>query len=132
MLVCPNCGAPLPAGEPGAIERCRYCEAEVRESWCDGETFTDLDDARRSAEHWSREIAGMRVHGTTRKVPREFFEQAEKSAMLAPPTEPFDVPLWADTPRCIPIITSRSRARSTRCRRSTATRRSAYAPTRRR
>jgi hypothetical protein len=70
--------------------------AYVRESWCDGETFTDLDDARRSAEHWSREIAGMRVHGTTRKVPREAFEEAEKSTMLAAPTAPFDVPLWAD------------------------------------
>lgn len=68
----------------------------VRESWCDGETFTDLDDARRSAEHWSLETAGMRVHGTTRKVPREVFEQLEKSTMLAPPTEPFDVPLWAE------------------------------------
>ena len=70
--------------------------AYVRESWCDGETFTSLDDAQRSAEHWSREIAGMRVHGTTRKVPREAFEETEKSAMLAPPTEPFDVPLWAE------------------------------------
>jgi transposase len=70
--------------------------AYVRESWCDGETFTELDDARRSAEHWSRETAGMRVHGTTRKVPREVFEEVEKPAMLAPPTEPFDVPLWAE------------------------------------
>jgi hypothetical protein len=38
----------------------------------------------------------MRVNGTTRKVPREAFEETEKSAMLAPPTEPFDVPLWAE------------------------------------
>ena len=35
------------------------------------------------------------MHGTTRKVPREAFEQTEKSLMLAPPTGPFDVPLWA-------------------------------------
>jgi transposase len=70
--------------------------AYVRESWWDGETFTELGDAQRSAEHWSREIAGMRVHGTTRKVPREAFKETEKAAMLAPPTEPFDVPLWAE------------------------------------
>ena len=68
--------------------------AYVRENWFDGETFPDLEDARRSAEHWSREIAGARVHGTTRRVPREQFEQSEKGAMLAPPTAPFDVPLW--------------------------------------
>jgi hypothetical protein len=70
--------------------------AYVRESWCDGETFTDLADAQRSAEHWSREIAGLRVHGTTRKVPREVFEEVEKASMLAAPTELFDVPLWAE------------------------------------
>ncbi|MGH2998736.1 MAG: IS21 family transposase [Gaiellaceae bacterium] len=70
--------------------------AYVRESWCDGETFTDLEDAQRSAEHWSRVIAGMRVHGTTRKVPREAFEETEKASMLPPPAEPFDVPRWAE------------------------------------
>ncbi len=68
----------------------------VRESWFDGETFTDLDDARRSAAHWSREIAGTRIHGTTCQVPREVFESTEKPAMLPPPAEPFDVPLWLD------------------------------------
>lgn len=66
----------------------------VREHWFDGETFADLDDARRSAEHWSREIAGARVHGTTRRIPREQFEAVEKGAMLPPPSTPFDVPLW--------------------------------------
>lgn len=74
----------------------------VRESWFDGETFADLEDARRSAEHWSREIAGMRVHGTTRQVPRELFESVEKAAMLAPPSEPFDVPVWVDEAKVHP------------------------------
>jgi hypothetical protein len=68
----------------------------VRESWFDGETFTDLEDARRSAEHWCREEAGLRVHGTTRQIPREVFESTEKATMLPPPTEPFDVPLWVE------------------------------------
>ncbi|MEO7034322.1 MAG: IS21 family transposase, partial [Polyangiaceae bacterium] len=74
----------------------------VRESWFDGETFVDLDDARQRAEHWCREVAGMRVHGTTRKVPRELFESVEKPAMLAPPTEPFDVPRWVDDAKVHP------------------------------
>ena len=74
----------------------------VRESWFDGETFTDLADARRSAEHWAREIAGRRVHGTTRRVPRELFESVEKAAMLPPPNEPFDVPLWVDDAKVHP------------------------------
>lgn len=68
--------------------------AYVRESWFDGETFTSLDDARASAEAWCRDVAGARVHGTTRKVPREEFEHVEKDAMLPPPSAPFDVPIW--------------------------------------
>jgi transposase len=69
----------------------------VRESWFDGETFGSLDEARASAELWCRDTAGARTHGTTRQVPREVFESVEKAAMLPPPTEPFDVPLWFDS-----------------------------------
>ena len=106
--------------------------AYVRESWWDGETFTDLDDARRSAEHWSRETAGMRVHGTTRKVPREVFEQVEKSTMLAPPTEPFDVPLWAEGAKVHPDHHIQIARALLGADAATAARRCACAPTRRR
>lgn len=74
----------------------------VRESWFDGETFTSLDDARASAEAWSRDVAGARVHGTTRAVPREVFESIEKPKMLAPPAAPFDVPLWVEDAKVHP------------------------------
>jgi transposase len=65
----------------------------VRESWWDGETFVDLDDARRAAEKWCRDVA-ERIHGTTQRVVREHYESEEKSCMQEAPTEPFDVPLW--------------------------------------
>jgi Mu transposase, C-terminal domain len=68
----------------------------VRESWFDGEQFLDLYHIRQSAEQWCRETAGGRIHGTTRKVPREVFEAEEKAAMLPPPTEAFDVPFWVE------------------------------------
>jgi hypothetical protein len=55
----------------------------VRESWFDGETLADLDDARRSAQTWCRDIAGARVHGTTCAVPREVFESTEKAGDAA-------------------------------------------------
>jgi hypothetical protein len=66
----------------------------VRESWFDGETFVDLDDARRHAEAWCHDIAGARIHGTTQQVPREVFAAVEKATMLPAPAEPFDVPEW--------------------------------------
>lgn len=74
----------------------------VRESWFDGETFTDLDHARRSAEQWCRDVAGTRVHGTTRRVPRETFETLEKPTMRPPPTEIYDVPVWIDSAKVHP------------------------------
>jgi transposase len=74
----------------------------VRESWFDGEQFGDLEEARRHAEHWCRETAGGRIHGTTRRVPREVFEAEERAAMLPPPAEPFDVPVWVEDAKVHP------------------------------
>jgi transposase len=134
------CVDPARVRSPKDKPRVENQVAYVRESWWDGETFTDLTDTQRSAAHWSREIAAMRVHGTTRKVPREVFEALEKPAMLPAAAETFDVPRWArqdcgvltSTPRYIPITTWRSPARSTRHRRCTEMSPCACAPTRRR
>ena len=68
----------------------------VRGNWFAGEQFRSLLDARQSACHWSAEIAGRRIHGTTRKVPREVYEQVEKPHMLPPPEQPYDVPIFGD------------------------------------
>jgi hypothetical protein len=70
--------------------------AYVRESWFDGERFEDLEHARRDALRWCRDVAGARIHGTTREVPRDVFEREEKALMRPAPTERFDVPHWCD------------------------------------
>lgn len=68
--------------------------AYVREDWFAGESFESLGAARASAAQWCHDIAGARVHGTTRQVPREVFETEERSTMLPLPAAPFDVPSW--------------------------------------
>lgn len=68
----------------------------VRESWFAGEKFDDIEHARREAERWCRDVAGVRVHGTTRALPREVFEREEQPLLRPAPTSPFDVPHWAD------------------------------------
>ena len=63
----------------------RFARLEARVAaapWFDGERFTGLDDARASAERWCSDVAGARVHGTTREVPREVFEAREKPETL--------------------------------------------------
>jgi transposase len=67
----------------------------VRERWFAGESFgEDLTVLRQSAETWCRDVAGARVHGTTRLVPREVFEQQERAHLSPAPTAAFDIPRW--------------------------------------
>ena len=69
----------------------------VRERWFAGESFSDdLALLRAAAETWSRDVAGCRIHGTTRRVPRDVFEAEERGFLLPAPTEPFDVPRWSE------------------------------------
>jgi len=69
----------------------------VRERWFAGESFSDdIAVLRGSAETWSRDVAGSRVHGTTRRVPREVFEAEEQPVLLPAPSAPFDVPRWSE------------------------------------
>jgi transposase len=70
--------------------------AYVRESWFEGEQFESLDAARVSALAWCRDIAGLRVHGTTREQPLVVYDREERSHMLPAPSGSFDVPRWAD------------------------------------
>jgi hypothetical protein len=69
--------------------------AYVRERWFAGEVFAGLDEARARAEGWCRDEAGMRMHGTTRRLPREAYEGEERPHMLPPPEAPYDVPHWS-------------------------------------
>lgn len=67
----------------------------VRERWFAGETFpADLALIRESAATWCRDVAGARVHGTTRRVPRDVYEAEERAQMQPAPTSAFDVPHW--------------------------------------
>lgn len=69
----------------------------VRERWFAGESFSDdLALLRAAAETWSRDVAGRRIHGTTRRVPRDVFEAEEQGFLLPAPTAPFDVPRWSE------------------------------------
>jgi hypothetical protein len=69
---------------------------DVRRDCFEGEDLLDLEHARRHAHYWCFEEYGLRRHSTTLRIPRECFEAEEKPALLPPPTEAYDVPLWCD------------------------------------
>ena len=66
----------------------------VRERFWKGGTFADLPDARSQAERWCREVAGCRVHGTTRKLPAVVFRDEEQAHLLPYDGVPYAVPRW--------------------------------------
>jgi hypothetical protein len=67
----------------------------ARERFWKGETFIDLDDVWRRSQHWCRDVAGRRIHGTTRAVPAEVFEKEERPALIPWHAPRFDTPQWA-------------------------------------
>lgn len=80
--------------------------AYVRERFWKGGSFTDLTDVRRQAERWCRDVAGQRVHGTTRRLPLVVFHDEEQAHLTPLAQTPYgqahpelldatyDVPLW--------------------------------------
>ena len=66
----------------------------VRENFFKGEQFINSEHVRREAVKWCTSVAGMRIHGTTRKRPRIVFEEQEKAFLLLPREERFDIPKW--------------------------------------
>ena len=81
-----------PKDKPIVENSVRY----VRERFFKGETFIDLEDVARRALVWCRDVAGRRIHGTTRSIPMEVFESEEKAALLPLAAERFDPPQWAE------------------------------------
>lgn len=61
-----------------------------------GGQFNGLADMRAQAKRWCLEIAGQRVHGTTRRLPLVVFQEEEKAKLLPYDSEPYDVPDWRD------------------------------------
>lgn len=55
-----------------------------------------MEDCREQAERWCRDVAGLRVHGTTRQLPREVFEAEERGQMQPYDGVLYDVPLWRE------------------------------------
>jgi transposase len=80
-----------PQDKPVVENNVRY----ARERFFKGETFIDLDDVARRALVWCRDVAGRRIHGTTRRVPWEVFEAEEQPLLIPLEAERFDPPTWA-------------------------------------
>ena len=66
----------------------------VRERFFKGGSFRDLPHLRDEAARWCRDVAGRRVHGTTRRQPLVVFQEEERAALLAWDGLPYEVTDW--------------------------------------
>jgi transposase len=80
-----------PTGKPRVERGIPY----ARQDFFRGEDFLDVADMQARAVIWGRDLAGTRVHGTTRQVPRVVFETIEQPTLLPLAPAPFDRPTWA-------------------------------------
>jgi hypothetical protein len=56
--------------------------------------FADIRAANQEALVWIEQVAGQRIHGTTRQKPLVQFQEVEQAAMLPLPSEPYDLAVW--------------------------------------
>jgi len=54
----------------------------------------DIEDANRRLDHWVKEVAGRRVHGTTRRQPLKAFQEEERGALLPLPAQRYRITTW--------------------------------------
>jgi len=79
--------------DKGRVER---AVSTVRDDCFGGERLQTLEQARDHARRWCLVEYGMRRHSRTHRLPREQFEAEERPVLLPAPTEPYDVPIWAE------------------------------------
>lgn len=68
----------------------------VKRNFMAGREEQDIDDVRRDLVRWVREVAGLRIHGTTGEQPLAVFETVERAALLPLPRERFEPVVWAE------------------------------------
>ena len=66
----------------------------VKRNFLAGRPPLPLDELNAQLHTWCADVAGRRVHGTTRQHPIEQFEQIERAALRPLPSVPYDLAIW--------------------------------------
>ena len=66
----------------------------VRERFFKGGDFRGLPHLRSEAQRWCRDVAGLRIHGTTHRKPLVVFQDEERQALISWDGEPYEIADW--------------------------------------
>ena len=67
----------------------------ARERFFKGGEFREAD-VREQSQRWCRNVAGLRIHGTTRRKPLVVFQDEERHALLPWDGEPYEIADWRE------------------------------------
>lgn len=67
----------------------------VKRNFLAGRDPERLDTLNAKLRAWSEQVAGVRIHGTTRQAPLERFDITERDALQPVPRAPYDLAVWA-------------------------------------
>ena len=68
----------------------------ARERFFKGGEFRDLADVREQSRRWCRDVAGLRIHGTTRRKPLVVFQDEERQALLPWDGAAYEIADWRE------------------------------------
>lgn len=66
----------------------------VKSNFFRGRQFRDIGDCNHQLREWMENTSHQRIHGTTKRRPREFFEQEERRKLQSLPVEDYETSLW--------------------------------------
>lgn len=66
----------------------------VKRNFLAGRQPTTITDANQAVLRWCEEVAGQRLHGTTRQKPLLRFRQVEQAALHPLPDQPYEPSIW--------------------------------------
>ena len=85
---------PAPPGDPRKRGKVEATVKYVRNSPLAGRDGEPIDEVQADLDRWNREVASLRVHGTTGRRPLEVFEQEERAALRPLPPDPGERAVW--------------------------------------
>ena len=85
---------PAPPGQPRKRGKVEATVKYLRNNPLKGRDGESIDDVQAALDLWNREVASVRVHGTTGLRPREVFEREERPALKPLPTAPWVPATW--------------------------------------
>ena len=89
-IICDPARVRHPKDKPKVERSVQY----VRERFFKGGEFRGLTDIREQAARWCRDVAGQRVHGTTRRQPLAVFLDEERDALTPWDGESYEITNW--------------------------------------